>query len=53
MVKLLIETGENDLNSKDGSGWTPLSWAAEGHEVRFKLLLEMDKVGLHSKDGSG
>jgi ankyrin repeat protein len=39
MVKLLLETGQANVESKDGARWTPLSWAAErGHEAVVKLL---------------
>ena len=41
MVKLLLETGKVDADSKDSSGQTPLQRAAgEGHEAVVKLLLE-------------
>jgi ankyrin repeat protein len=40
VIKLLLEKGA-DLESKDFSGQTPLSWAAvQGHETVIKLLLE-------------
>ncbi|OCK75239.1 ankyrin, partial [Lepidopterella palustris CBS 459.81] len=52
--KLLVETGKVDLDSRDASGRTPLSWAAEkGHEAVVKLLLETGEVYLDSEDGSG
>ena len=39
VVKLLINAGKVDINSKDRYGQTPLSWAAEGgHEAVVKLL---------------
>jgi ankyrin repeat protein len=40
MVKLLLETGKANADSKDSyDGRTPLSWAAEGgHETVVKLL---------------
>jgi hypothetical protein len=39
VVKLLLETGKVDVDSKDKYGRTPLSWAAEnGHEAVVKLL---------------
>jgi hypothetical protein len=52
VVKLLLETGKVDLDSKDGSGLMPLWWAAaNGHEAVVKLLLETGKVDPDSKDG--
>jgi hypothetical protein len=34
VVKLLIETGRVDVDSKDNDGWTPLLWAAgDAHEA--------------------
>jgi ankyrin repeat protein len=52
VVKLLLETGEVDVDSKDtAAGRTPLSWAArEGHEAVVKLLLETGKIDVDSKD---
>jgi ankyrin repeat protein len=40
VVKLLLETGKVDVESKDKIyGRTPLSWAAErGHETVVELL---------------
>ncbi|KAF4627618.1 hypothetical protein G7Y89_g10540 [Cudoniella acicularis] len=41
VVKLLLETGHVDVESKDKNGQTPLSWAPQGgHEAVVKLLLE-------------
>jgi ankyrin repeat protein len=55
VVKLLLETGKVDADSKDsGFNRTPLSWAAEnGHAAVVKLLLETGKVDVDSKDSSG
>jgi ankyrin repeat protein len=55
VVKLLLETGKVDVDSKDNNyGRTPLSWAAEnGHEAVVKLLLETGKVDVDSKDNYG
>ena len=52
VVKLLLDTGKVDVDSKDsGYGRTPLWWAAGGgHEAVVKLLLETGKVDLDSKD---
>jgi ankyrin repeat protein len=51
-VKLLLETGKVEADSKDGkSGRTPLSWAAEdGHKAIVKLLLETGQVEVNSRD---
>ncbi|KAH0536219.1 hypothetical protein FGG08_006886, partial [Glutinoglossum americanum] len=54
IIKLLFESPEVDVDSKDTYGLTPLSWAAaRGHEAVVKLLLETGKVGAESRDGSG
>jgi ankyrin repeat protein len=55
VVKLLLETGKVDLESKDTEyGQTPLSWAVRnGHESVVKLLLETGKVDLESTGRSG
>jgi ankyrin repeat protein len=47
----LLENG-HDLNSKDSSGWTPLSYAAEkGQGAVVKLLLEKG-AELETKDNN-
>jgi ankyrin repeat protein len=53
VVKLLLDTGKVDLDSKDtDSGRTPLSWAAKnGHEAVGKLL--PDKTDIESEDIHG
>jgi ankyrin repeat domain-containing protein 50 len=52
VVKLLLEA-KAKVDSKDGYGRTPLSWAAErGHEAVVKLLLEA-KAKVDSKDVYG
>jgi ankyrin repeat protein len=54
IVKLLLQIGKVDVNSRDKSGRTPLSWAAEkGDETLVKLLLESGKVDVDSKNNSG
>ncbi|KAI9766762.1 MAG: hypothetical protein M1839_004766 [Geoglossum umbratile] len=54
VVKLLLETGKVDVDSKDKGGRTPLSWAARnGHQAVVKLLLDMDRVDPDSKDSYG
>jgi ankyrin repeat domain-containing protein 50 len=52
-VKLLLETGKVDVDSKDtNNGRTPLWWAAEnGHEAVVKLLLETMDVDSKDTDG--
>jgi ankyrin repeat domain-containing protein 50 len=54
VVKLLLETGKVDVDSKDADGQTPLSWAAEeGHEAVVKLLHETGKADVDLKDADG
>ena len=54
VVKLLLDTGKVDVDSKDYRGQTPLSWAAEnGHEGIVKLLLDTGKVDVDSKNSHG
>jgi ankyrin repeat protein len=43
-----------EMDQRDLSGRTPLSWAAEnGHEATAKLLLDTGKVDINSKDKYG
>jgi hypothetical protein len=54
VVKLLLNTGKVEADSKNNVGWTPLSWAARnGHEAVVKLLLDTGKVEADSKDDDG
>jgi hypothetical protein len=55
VVRLLLETGQADIDSKDSNfGQTPLSWAAaNGHEAIVKLLLETGQADIDSKDNYG
>ena len=54
IVKLLVETGQVDIDSTDNSGRTPLLWAAScGHEATVKLLMETGQVDVNSKDYYG
>jgi ankyrin repeat protein len=48
--KLLIEA-KADVNFKDETGQTPLSWAARnGRKAMVKLLLETGKVEVDARD---
>ncbi|GAB1317667.1 hypothetical protein MFIFM68171_07877 [Madurella fahalii] len=54
MVRLLLETGWVDIDSKGNNGQTPLSLAAgRGHEAIVQLLLETVRVDINSKDNNG
>jgi ankyrin repeat protein len=53
VVKLLLDTGKVDVDSKDDTVYsqTPLLWAARnGHEGVVKLLLDTGKVDVDLKD---
>uniref|UniRef100_A0A7N6B4E6 Euchromatic histone-lysine N-methyltransferase 2 n=1 Tax=Anabas testudineus TaxID=64144 RepID=A0A7N6B4E6_ANATE len=40
IVKMLLETGQVDVNAQDNGGWTPIIWAAEHKHVDvIKVLL--------------
>jgi ankyrin repeat protein len=50
IVRLLLEAGHVDLDSKRGGNRTPLSWAAGlGYEGIVQLLLETDQVKVDSQ----
>ena len=50
VVKLLLETGRVDVNSKDQDGVMPLSYAAwGGYETVIKLLLKTPDIDVDSK----
>ena len=54
IVKLLLETGEVDVDLKSSDDRTPLFRAAcSGHEAAVKLLLDTDKVEIDSRDSDG
>ena len=54
VVKLLLETGKVDVDSKDSWGLTPLWCAAQnGHEAVVKLLLDTGKVNVDLRSGLG
>jgi ankyrin repeat protein len=53
IMRLLLETGEVDADSKDKYSWTRLSHATQnGHESIVKLLLDTGKIDADSKDVS-
>ena len=52
--RLDVEIDKAEVNLKDDSGRTPLSWAAQnGHESTIKLLLVTGKADVDSKDDYG
>ena len=54
MVKLLLNTGKVDADSKDKYGRTPLTWAAyNGQGAVSKLLLDTGNIEADSKDNGG
>lgn len=51
IVRLLLDSGKVDANSKDNHGQTPLSRAAQcDQEAVVRVLLESEKVNADSKD---
>jgi hypothetical protein len=51
VVKLLLEMGKSEVNSKDEEGLTLLSHAViEGHSTVVKLLLKTGKADIERKD---
>lgn len=54
MVRLLVERGDIEVDSKDIYRQTPMLWAAKnGHEAVVQLLLERKDVAANSKSASG
>ncbi|KAH7207379.1 putative Pfs NB-ARC and ankyrin-domain-containing protein [Fusarium oxysporum] len=54
VVKMLLDTGKADVDSRDENGQSPLSWAAEnGHEAVVKILLDTGKADVDSRDKNG
>ncbi|KAJ5887721.1 hypothetical protein N7495_007762 [Penicillium taxi] len=54
VVKMLLDTGRVDVDSKDTNGRTPLSWAArDGHVAVVKMFLDTGRVDVDSKDTNG
>lgn len=53
LVQQLLKTGQFDVNSRDSTGRTPLSWAAyNGHVAVVKWLLK-GRADVNSKDDRG
>ncbi|KAK5005855.1 hypothetical protein LTR28_007196 [Elasticomyces elasticus] len=54
VIRVLLKTGQVDVNSKDKGGRTPLSYAAiYGQEAAVRLLLETGEVDINSKCKGG
>ncbi|KAH6883905.1 ankyrin repeat-containing domain protein [Thelonectria olida] len=54
IVKLLLDTGNADVNAKDADGLTPLSLVARnGHEAIVKLLLDTGNADANVKNEYG
>lgn len=53
-MKLLLEKGTVDIESRDPCGWTPLSLAAgNGCDAVVRLLLNTREIDIESRDHSG
>ena len=53
-IKLLVDTGKVDADSRDEGDWTPLFFASQnGHEPVVKLLLNTGKVDADLRDEDG
>jgi ankyrin repeat protein len=51
VVKILLDAGKADVNSKDKDDRTPLQWAVQnGHDAVIKLLLDTGNVEVDSED---
>lgn len=51
LVKLLLDNASLDINSKDNTGYTLLSWAARNdQEALVKLVLEIRNIDINTKD---
>ncbi|KAH8710035.1 ankyrin repeat-containing domain protein [Phaeosphaeriaceae sp. PMI808] len=53
VVKLLLETGKVDIDSKDENGRTPLSWAAEGGHLAVVERLLQEKADINAAAAYG
>ncbi|CAG9999233.1 unnamed protein product [Clonostachys byssicola] len=54
-VQMLLDTGRADVNSRDDTGRTPLSWAAGSPKSLFtvSMLLNTGRVDVNSRDDNG
>ncbi|KAK3181463.1 hypothetical protein K4F52_007173 [Lecanicillium sp. MT-2017a] len=51
VVRLLLDTGKVDINSRDKRGRSPLSWAAgSGDGVMVKLLVDTGRADVDTRD---
>ncbi|KAM5342908.1 hypothetical protein ACJ41O_013874 [Fusarium nematophilum] len=54
VVRMLLDTGKVNVDSRDKKGRTPLSLAAwYGHEATVRVLLHTGKVNVDSRDNGG
>ena len=54
VVKMLLDTGKLDADSRSSSGKTPLSRSAlHGHNAVIRMLLDTGNVEADSKDRDG
>ncbi|CAH0052972.1 unnamed protein product, partial [Clonostachys solani] len=55
VVEILLDTGRAEVDSRDNTGRTPLSWAAESPKslITVMMLLKTGRVDVNSRDDNG